>query len=245
MMTIAEMTGGRWGGGEGRHDRYCRNRGPAVDITTLRRGFKAVCQATDNRFQNFQIRVHRALSWLERALEMDTENQPDGRLLYACIALNALHGTWDTEAGYPVRDKQSRNAFLKSITEADKAGLLSDLLTRLEPDILWLLENKYLDPRFWHNPEHPGNVRAQYHRGVRFYGDGNWTAILECTFERIAVLRGQIVHGAATRGSQLNRESLTRCRKVLEVILPVVLQLVIEHRVDDDWPPLCYPPMRD
>jgi hypothetical protein len=56
-------------------------------------------------------------------------------------------------------------------------------------------------------------------------------------------LRGQIVHGAATRGSKLNRESLDRFRKVLESLLPVEVQLLIEHRADDDWPPLCYPPV--
>jgi hypothetical protein len=32
---------------------------------------------------------------------------------------------------------------------------------------------------------------------------------------------------------------------VLEAMLPVVLQLVIEHRADDDWPPLCYPPIEE
>jgi len=51
----------------------------------LRRGFKAVCQDTNNQFQNFQIRVHRSLSWFERALELGKEEQPDGRLLYAWI----------------------------------------------------------------------------------------------------------------------------------------------------------------
>jgi len=24
-----------------------------------------------------------------------------------------------------------------------------------------------------------------------------------------------------------------------------VLRLVIEHRADDDWPPLCYPPIEE
>jgi len=80
---------------------------------------------------------------------------------------------------------------------------------------------------------------------VRAYGGQKWGLILELALERIAVLRGQIVHGAATRGSRLNRQSPQRCRKVLEALLPVVLQLVIEHRADDDWPPLCYPPIEE
>jgi len=66
-----------------------------MDIAMLRRGFKAVCKATEDRFQNYQIRVHRSLSWLERALELDEEQQPEGRLLYAWIAL----GSGDPAAG--------------------------------------------------------------------------------------------------------------------------------------------------
>ena len=87
-------------------------------------------------------------------------------------------------------------------------------------------------------------IRDQW-RAVRAYGERKWGLILELALERIALLRGQIVHGAATRGSRLNRQSLQRCRKVLEALLPAVLQLVIEHRADDDWPPLCYPPIEE
>ena len=127
----------------------------------------------------------------------------------------------------------------------DTGGRMAGVLAALETDILWVLDNKFLDPRYWKNPGQPGNVHAKYHRVVRLYHDQNWAAILEYILERIAVLRGQIVHGAATRGSKLNRETLSRCRSILEGLLPVVLQLVIEQRVDDDWPPLCYPPIKE
>ena len=215
-----------------------------MEISDLRRGFKAVCKSTDNRFQNFQIRIHRSLSWLDRALELAPEEHPDGRLLYAWIALSSLYGSWDADAGYPARDSESRVAFIEMLARIDCGGLLAEQLQALERDILWLLEDKYLDPRFWKNPDRPGNVRAKYHRAVRLYSEKNWATILEYTLERIAVLRGQIVHRAATRGSKLNRESLDRSRKVLESLLSVVLQLLIEHRADDDWPPLCYPPIK-
>lgn len=214
-----------------------------MDIKMLRRGFKAVCRATENRFQNFQIRVHRSLSWLERALELDDEQQPDGRLLYAWIALNALYSSWDQAAGHAVGDADSRRAFAPMLIGIDKAGLLTEQIKSLEPDILWLLENKFLDPHFWTAPTKTKNVPGRYHRGIRLYRDECWGSILEYALERIAVLRGQIAHGAATRGSRLNRPSLQRCRKVLEALLPVVLQLIIEHRADDNWPPLCYPPI--
>jgi hypothetical protein len=132
-----------------------------MDITMLRRGFKAVCKATDNRFQNFQIRIHRSLSWLDRAMELDPEKHPDGRLLYSWIALSSLCGAWDTGAGYPVRDSESRKAFVDMLIRIDGGKRLAEQLRVLESDILWLLENKFLDPRFWKNPQEPGNIRAK------------------------------------------------------------------------------------
>nr|AUN37413.1 hypothetical protein [uncultured bacterium] len=72
-----------------------------LDVKALRRRFKAVCAATENRHQNFQIRVHRALSWFERAVELDEEEHPDGRLLYGWIALNALYGSWMNQPALP------------------------------------------------------------------------------------------------------------------------------------------------
>jgi hypothetical protein len=32
---------------------------------------------------------------------------------------------------------------------------------------------------------------------------------------------------------------------VLQHFLAVILHLVIEHRADDNWPPLCYPPIEE
>ncbi len=78
-----------------------------MEIAVLRRGFKAVCKATEDHHQNFQVRVHRSLSWLERALEMDEEAQPEGRLLYAWIGLSALYSSRDSEAGFAARDGES------------------------------------------------------------------------------------------------------------------------------------------
>jgi hypothetical protein len=54
-----------------------------LETATLRRRFKEVCAATDNRHQTFQIRVYRALSWYERATELDEAMQPEGRHRYA------------------------------------------------------------------------------------------------------------------------------------------------------------------
>ena len=213
------------------------------ELPDLRRRFKAICEATQQRFQNYQIRVHRALSWLERALEMDAKDQPDGRLLYSWIAFNSLYGTWDEEAGFPGKDRDAWQGFLGRLMEIDKDGLLGKQIVSLRPRVMSLLENKFLDPQFWRDPQRAHNHRGRYHKAQSLYFEKRWCDILTFVLDRVYVLRGQIVHGAATRGSSLNRTALQECNHVLEGLLIPMLHLAIENGAHDDWPPLCYPPV--
>jgi hypothetical protein len=52
----------------------------------------------------------------------------------------------------------------------------------------------------------------------------------------------QIVHGAATHGSQLNRVALGRCITLMDHLLCTILQIWIENGADEDWGLMCYPP---
>ncbi|HEV2969840.1 MAG TPA: hypothetical protein VGY55_07610 [Pirellulales bacterium] len=76
---------------------------------------------------------------------------------------------------------------------------------------------------------------------VYIYMEKRWRDLLTLALDRFYVLRGQIVHGAATRGSSLNRAVLKQCSQVLEGLLPQMPHLAIEHGAHDNSPPLCYP----
>jgi hypothetical protein len=85
------------------------------------------------------------------------------------------------------------------------------------------------------------SLRSYFHRTMTIYREKRWLELLTLALDRVYVLRGQIVHGAATRGSSLNPAVLSRCHQVLEGLLPAILHLAIEHGANDDWPPLSYP----
>jgi hypothetical protein len=214
-------------------------------LDALRQRFKDRCAETRQQHQNWQIRVHRALSWLERAGETDPVDQPDGRLLYGWIAFNALYGRWDEQAGFAAPDRNAWCDFLSNIIRQDASGLIGQRVVELREPILALLENKFVDPRFWQNPQQPGNLRRQYHEALSMFVERRWVSLATLAIERVYVLRGQLAHGAATRGSELNRRTLQQSREVLEGLLLRFLEVVIEHGCHDNWPPLCYPPIRD
>ena len=138
----------------------------ATPVAELRKRFKAICEATNQRFQNYQIRVHRALSWLERAPEVDSEDQPDGRLLYSWIAFNSVYSVWDEDAGFPAKDREAWQAFIGRLLDLDTGELLAKQLVVLRPQVLALLENKFLDPRFWREPRAVRSHRGHYHRAM-------------------------------------------------------------------------------
>lgn len=70
-----------------------------------------------------------------------------------------------------------------------------------------------------------------------------WTLILERAVERIYLMRCQLVHGAATHGGKLNRDSLRHCSIRLRHILSAVILVFIDHGADQNGGSLCDPPI--
>ena len=68
-------------------------------------------------------------------------------------------------------------------------------------------------------------------------------SILEHLVTRIYLLRCQLSHGASTCGSRLNRTSIKHCVTMMGWLLPAILHVWIDHGSDEDWGPMCYPPV--
>ena len=215
----------------------------SIDPAALRAAFKARCKATNDVYQNWQIRVHRSLSWLMRALDFPDE-EVEARFLFLWIALNSLYSRWDGERNAPDQDSHARHDFFLQICRMEPESIASSLRLH-RPLVKRLLGDPYLSHVFWRNPDDPkARGRAthdlnylDHHLKKREYGQ-----VLKQVMDRIFVLRGQLVHGASTRGSRHNRQTLKNATTLLEKLLPVILNTVIEHGCGDDWPELCYPP---
>ena len=67
--------------------------------------------------------------------------------------------------------------------------------------------------------------------------------LVDRALERVYLLRCQLVHGAATCGGRLNREALAQCAQFVQQLLNAILLIVIDHGRDEDWGPMCYPPL--
>ena len=118
-------------------------------------------------------------------------------------------------------------------------------LTEHKRLVMSLLEDEDLSSFFWQEPtaKRAGQSRKAKYNAQSWYIERRWCMILDQLLERVYLMRCQLVHGAATYGGKLNRTSLRRCVMMMQRLLPALLLVWIDHGSDEDWGPMCYPPL--
>jgi hypothetical protein len=221
-----------------------RNDTALLDAVSLKTRFKKRCTDTNDVYQNWQIRVHRSLSWLKRASELP-DDQPDLKFMLLWVSLNSLYSTWDNERNAPAHERVSRGRFVRRRCGWD-GSLVGETLQKNRSLVKKVLENFYLSNTFWRDPDNPkskGWAAEDANYLDRNLKQQNFLRVLEQVLERLFVMRGQLVHGAATGGGRLNRQTLGSCVRLLGILAPLIVHLTIEHGCNDDWPDMCYPPL--
>jgi hypothetical protein len=195
--------------------------------------------------QATSIRFHRACSWMARVEQMPDGQDHDLGLVSLWIALNSLYGQWDACKREPLPDRESWRAFVDRMLKLDCDGYVAGALQEHKRLVISLLDDEYLSGFFW---QEPSAFRAKQSRKAAYsaqtwYIEQRWTMVLDEILNRVYVMRCQLVHGAATYGGKLNRTSLKRCVLMMQRLLPALLLVWIDHGADEDWGPMCYPPM--
>jgi hypothetical protein len=214
----------------------------------LRKQFQAIPKDRRDANQAFSIRVWRGLSWLERA---EQATDADEQFIALWIAFNAIYGRADGDGNGPgddgrPGDRATWQAFLAEIVKRDGTDILGDLVRRNQTPIIRMIQNKYLFRPFWDrrpNAEHI--LRKCCTAAVINLGNHLTTGIVEELFERLYVLRAQVFHGAATRGSKLNRSNLRNGAELLSKLLPAMIAVMLAAGPEVNWGEVCFPPIKD
>jgi hypothetical protein len=218
-----------------------------VSVRALRRRWKPHKERLSGAVPSHPtpVRFHRACSWLARVEAMAELEDADLALVSLWIAFNSLYGQWDAVRREPKADRESWRAFVDRILRLDRDHHVVDALQEHKPLVMSLLEDESLSDYFWRESaaRRPGNSKKAKRNAQTWYVDGRWTMIIDELLDRVYLMRCQLVHGAATYGGQLNRTSLRHCVWMLQRLLPAFLQVWIDHGSDEDWGPMCYPPL--
>lgn len=195
--------------------------------------------------ESLSLRTHRALSWLRRA-ETESDDS-DARFVFLWIAFNAAYANEiPNRARYS--EKRLLIGFLNRLIDSDDEQLLYNLVWDQFPSsIRSLISNKYVYQSFWDFqngvlPEAEWLQRFERSKNgaTRALGRMNTKKLIAAVFDRLYVIRNQLVHGGSTWNSAVNRSQITDGAKIMGVTVPLIIHLMMEHP-NQLWGDPCYP----
>ncbi|MDD6911181.1 HEPN domain-containing protein [Actinobacillus minor] len=196
---------------------------------------------------NFRLRIHRALSWLGNAENLKKPEELDMKFISLWISFNAAYARdFENHLG---KDRATFNEFLLRICAFDKNKVIYNLVwKKFSQSIRLLLDNKYVFQPFWdfHNDKisEKDYLIAEMKERERFFSaleQQKTERILDVMFSRLYTLRNQILHGGATFDSRVNREQLKDGCNILSLLIPAMLQIMMENHSEIDWGKPFYP----
>lgn len=212
----------------------------------LRKQYRAIPKEQLDANQAFAIRIWRGLSWLERA---EQATDADEKFIALWIAFNAIYGRADgygTDPNGRPGDRATWQSFLAEIVRRDGNDLLGDLVRRNQTSVLRMIQNKYLFRPFWdRRPGAESILKKSSAAALMSLANQMTTGVVEELFERLYVLRAQVFHGAATRGSKLNRGNLRNGAELLSKLIPAMIAIMMEAGPTENWGEVCFPPIQE
>jgi len=178
------------------------------------------------------LRIHRALSWLNRAEQAD---DMDGKFIFLWISFNAAYAQ-ELDDGDRTSDKVTFTAFLEKLCALDTSKRIDNLIWKeFSGSIRALLDNPYVFHWFWDFQrgrisedewrDRFGNAK----RSAQFaLASGNTPALLSVMFNRLYTLRNQLIHGGATWDGKVNRDQLRDCTRLLGKLVPVIIAVMMD-----------------
>lgn len=195
----------------------------------LKKQFRACIEQHD---ESARVRLHRAISWLARAEAEDDDN--DARFVFLWIAFNAAYAR---EFALEGSAREQLNGFFEHLLRLDAGKRIAALLLQhFSGPIRTMVANRYVFEPFWRalrSHDSSGRWETSLAAGTkaatRAMLDNRVDIVLSVVFDRLYVLRNQLVHGGATWNSKVNRAQVRDGAHILMALVPLVIELMVEH----------------
>lgn len=189
----------------------------------------------DNFHENVSTRIHRALSWLQRA-EL-CEDDLDAKFLFLWISFNAAYG--QEHENFYKSETELFSRFIHRLVALDNDKELYDVLwQQFTPHIKLLLNNEFVFQPFWDYQkelitEAQWQKQFQNERGFinAALASQSSEKVLCVILRRLYTLRNQLVHGGSTWNSVVNRPQLKDAVAIMENIVPIVINLMLDNAI--------------
>ena len=202
---------------------------PPLTADTLKQRHRAI---RDGQDADAATRLHRAISWLGRAEQEASD--PDACFIFQWIALNAAYAR---EFSHDQSERDRFRQFVATLVGLDaQRSLHQALFNKFSGPIRLLIDNRFVFEPFWtalreHDPSNRWEASFAGSRKAAMAAvlGQDTSTVLSIVFDRLYVLRNQLVHGGATWNSQVNRQQLRDGVAILGALLPLILAVMLEH----------------
>lgn len=192
------------------------------------------------------LRVHRSISWIGRAEA--AQDDPDAQFLFLWIAFNAAYADEDEFQRTQPGERASFAGFFEKAVALDADRRIYNAIWQsFSGPIRLLMNNKYVFNPFWqhHNgiegfEDWEDRFAASTRRFSQALQEQDSARILSFVFDRLYVLRNQLVHGGSTWNSSVNRNQVRDGTAILGFLMPVFVDLMMDNP-QADWGRPFYP----
>ena len=203
-------------------------------------------------WDDLNLRLRRALSWLERAENEYGTRDFDAAFIFYWIAFNAMYGQLGTSSVDEAYEKDRRRDYFDRIVAfADAESVIYDAIwSVLRDEIERMLANRYVYEPYWRHRNNPAEDRdweqrfdRERERATEAIRRTRTRDVLRELFFRLNTLRNQLLHGGATWNSSVNRIQVQPGARIMSSLVPHFIDVMIEH--PDGWGAPRYPVVRE
>jgi len=198
----------------------------------------------DGHSKSLTIRIHRALSWLNKA---EQSADLDSQFIFNWIAFNAAYAQ-DIDRSILMGERGLFQQFISKIVALDSDKLLSTFIwEQYTNTIRVVLNNEFIFESYWDAQNglisdvewktlRTKSIRASHHA----LASGETDKVLSIIFNRLYTLRNQLLHGGATWNGKVNRQQITDCTSILTNIVPMIISIMMS-KPNELWGDPIYP----
>ena len=198
-------------------------------------------------------RLRRCVSWLERA---SAENDADAKYILLWVAFNAAYVV-ERKAEFAhwgrLDEWERQEKYFERLTGVGFRRIHFAIRGRLRRPVDRLMDNVYIfwgfwdsltdEPFDWDNWRHKRRFESERSAVREQMGIASAPCtmyVLNRVFNRLYVVRNQLMHGCATQDGTLNRRQVQDGGDILEALVPLFFDMMVDHP-EVDWGKISYP----
>ncbi|MEZ8882543.1 HEPN domain-containing protein [Vibrio sp. 10N.222.51.C8] len=201
-------------------------------------------EVREQHTRSLAVRVHRALSWLNKA---EQSGDLDSQFIFYWIAFNAAYAQ-HIDRSILMSERGKFQQFLSKIVSLDNEGQLAEFVWQEYTNtIRVVLNNEFIFESYWDAQN--GTVSQDEWKQLRTksihashlaLASEQTEIVLSIVFSRLYTLRNQLLHGGATWNGKVNRQQIADCTAIMAKVIPLLIEIMMNHP-NELWGDSIYP----